>query len=51
MFGTDRLSGCLANHGLDPVGELLDDVLRCQRAFCGSQRLTDDVPVVVMGLK
>jgi len=50
MFGTDRLNGCLTNHGPNPVGELLDDVLGCQRTFCGSQRLTDDLTVVVLGV-
>jgi serine phosphatase RsbU (regulator of sigma subunit) len=51
MFGTDRLVGCLSAHGRNPAAELLDNVLACLRTFCGSQRLTDDVTVVVLGVE
>jgi serine phosphatase RsbU (regulator of sigma subunit)/CBS domain-containing protein len=50
MFGTDRLAGCLTNHGRHSVGELLDDILGCQRTFCGGQKLNDDLTAVVLGL-
>jgi serine phosphatase RsbU (regulator of sigma subunit)/CBS domain-containing protein len=51
MFGADRLAGCLSTHGRGPVGTVLESVLACQRSFCGSQRLTDDLTVVVLGVE
>lgn len=51
MFGLDRLAGCLTNHGRAPVGQVLDNVLSCQRSFIGGERLNDDVTVVVLGVE
>jgi sigma-B regulation protein RsbU (phosphoserine phosphatase) len=51
MFGTDRLAECLANHGRSAVGQVLESVLECQRSFCDTTRLTDDLTVVVLGVE
>ena len=48
MFGTERLIGCLTNHGREPAGALLDHILGCQRAFSGSEPLTDDLTLTIV---
>lgn len=50
MYGTDRLTDCLQTHVGETAGGLLARVLDCQRGFCGSQPLSDDVTAVVMAL-
>jgi sigma-B regulation protein RsbU (phosphoserine phosphatase) len=50
MYGIDRLTACLKGHGAEPAADLLTSVTECQKAFCGSQSLTDDVTIVVMAV-
>jgi serine phosphatase RsbU (regulator of sigma subunit) len=48
LFGTHRLTGCLAEHGREPSAELLAHVLEHQRGFSGQTPLTDDVTAAVV---
>ncbi len=49
-FGTERLTGCILTHGSEPAERLAEDILACLRRFSGSQRLTDDLTLVVAEL-
>lgn len=49
-FGTERLHGCLESHGADGAELLSENILACQRGFRGSQKLSDDVTLVVAEL-
>lgn len=48
LYGTERLTGCLVNHGRDPAGTLLERILDCQRSFCGSEALGDDLTIAIV---
>jgi sigma-B regulation protein RsbU (phosphoserine phosphatase) len=50
MFGQERLTGCLTNHGNLSAAGIVDDITACQSAFCGSQAACDDVTLMVMEL-
>jgi sigma-B regulation protein RsbU (phosphoserine phosphatase) len=50
LFGTDRLTACLGDHGGASAAELLTYIRGCQSAFSGSQPLTDDLTAVVMSV-
>lgn len=50
MFGQERLVGCLTNHGELEAKPLADEILTCQKAFCGSEPRTDDVTLMIMEL-
>jgi sigma-B regulation protein RsbU (phosphoserine phosphatase) len=49
-FGTDRLTGCLVNHGSEPSDQLSGNILSCQRTFRGTSPPSDDVTLVVAEL-
>jgi serine phosphatase RsbU (regulator of sigma subunit)/CBS domain-containing protein len=46
-FGTDRLRGCLTEHGARAADELVSHIRGCQGSFRGTQPLNDDVTLVV----
>jgi serine phosphatase RsbU (regulator of sigma subunit)/CBS domain-containing protein len=48
LFGTQRLTECLTEHGREASAELLAHVLECQKGFCGQAPLTDDVTAAVV---
>lgn len=48
QFGVDRLTGCLTNHGHLSADELKQHILGCQRAFSGTEKLSDDLTLAVM---
>lgn len=48
LYGADRLSAALAEHGRLPAADLLRAVLGSQRAFSGTATLTDDLTAVVL---
>lgn len=47
LYGNARLERCLLTYGGTTSAELLAQVLACQRTFCGTEPLTDDLTVVV----
>lgn len=47
LFGDDRLKRCLKYHGHQPAQDLLSTVLREQEEFRNTQRLGDDVTVMI----
>jgi phosphoserine phosphatase RsbU/P len=47
LYGNTRLERCLTLYGGATSAELLAQVLACQRTFCGSEPLTDDLTIVV----
>ncbi|MCE9565925.1 MAG: SpoIIE family protein phosphatase [Planctomycetes bacterium] len=49
-FGTDRLRACIAAHGAEPAKGLTAHIIDWQRAFSGSQSLSDDLTLVVAEL-
>ncbi len=49
-FGTDRLTGCLVNHGAEPSDQLSGNILSCQHTFLGTSPPSDDVTLVVAEL-
>jgi len=49
-FGSERLHDCIATHGAEPAEELTDHIMSWQRAFRGTQALSDDVTLVVAEL-
>jgi serine phosphatase RsbU (regulator of sigma subunit) len=49
-FGTDRLRGCLREHGAKSADELLAHIRGCQESFRGVHPLNDDVTLVVAEL-
>jgi serine phosphatase RsbU (regulator of sigma subunit) len=50
-FGTERLQACVATHGAESAEGLTQHIMNWQRAFRGSQALTDDVTLVVAELR
>lgn len=48
MFGTERLSAALTEHGRLPAPDLLKALLGSQRAFSGTTRPADDLTAVVL---
>ncbi|MFO0824058.1 MAG: PP2C family protein-serine/threonine phosphatase [Gemmataceae bacterium] len=50
-FGMERLQACVATHGAEPAESLTQHIVNWQRAFRGSQALTDDVTLVVAELR
>jgi sigma-B regulation protein RsbU (phosphoserine phosphatase) len=48
LYGTERLTACLTEHGARPAAELLASILHCQQGFCGSTPPTDDVTAAVV---
>jgi phosphoserine phosphatase RsbU/P len=48
MFGTDRLTGCLANHGRLSAADILSRLLDYLRDFRGTSPLSDDLTVAVL---
>jgi serine phosphatase RsbU (regulator of sigma subunit)/CBS domain-containing protein len=50
-FGTDRLRGCLLQHGGKSADELLAHIRGCQESFRGGHPLNDDVTLVVAELR
>lgn len=50
-FGTDRLRGCLTEHGRLPADELTNHIRSCQESFRGTHPLNDDVTLVVAELR
>lgn len=47
LFGDDRLKRFLSEHGRKPAADLLKHLLQEQEAFRGSQRLGDDVTIMI----
>lgn len=50
-FGTDRLHGCLTQHGAKSAGDLMAHIRGCQESFRGVHPLSDDVTLVVAELR
>jgi sigma-B regulation protein RsbU (phosphoserine phosphatase) len=50
-FGTERLRGCLTEHGAEPADHLVPHILGCQRGFSGPHPLADDLTLVVAELR
>lgn len=50
MFGTDRLIGCLTNHGHERSKAVIDHIMSCQKSFCDGYPYTDDVTLLTMGV-
>jgi len=50
-FGTDRLRGCLREHGTASADELMGHIRRSQETFRGAHPLGDDVTLVVAELR
>jgi serine phosphatase RsbU (regulator of sigma subunit) len=50
LFGTDRLVGCLTNHGHEKSCLVLDHMLGCQKTFCDGYPYTDDVTILTVGV-
>ncbi len=49
-FGMERLQDCIATHGAEPAEGLTKHIMNWQRAFRGTQSLSDDVTLVVAEL-
>ena len=50
QFGDERLTACVRNHGMLTPQELCDQILNCQRGFCGDVLLTDDLTLAICKL-
>lgn len=50
MFGEERLTHCVINHGSLPARQLVENIVNCQKGFCGSNALSDDLTIVVLEL-
>ncbi|QEL14699.1 PP2C family protein-serine/threonine phosphatase [Limnoglobus roseus] len=50
MFGTERLIGCLTNHGHEKSASVLDHIMACQQHFCDGYPYTDDVTLLTVGV-